>query len=54
MPPLVRVFTEGRKATVRVKEDAHVMHQLNDIEMMREHRQALLGEAEGERLARRL
>jgi hypothetical protein len=30
------------------------MHQLNDIEMMREHRQALLGEAEGERLARRL
>ncbi len=30
------------------------MYQMNDIEMMREHRQALLGEAEGERLARRL
>jgi Ca2+-binding RTX toxin-like protein len=49
----VRVFTEGRKATVRVKEDAQAMHQLNDIEMMREHCQALLGEAESERLARR-
>ncbi len=30
------------------------MHQMNDIEMMREHRQTLLREAEGDRLARRL
>jgi Ca2+-binding RTX toxin-like protein len=50
----VRGFTEGHKATVRVKEDAQVMYQMNDIEMMREHSQALLREAEGERLARRL
>ncbi len=41
VPPLVRVFTEGHTATVRVKEDARVMYQMNDIEMMREHRQAL-------------
>jgi hemolysin type calcium-binding protein len=54
VPPLVRVFTEGHTATVRVKEDARVMYQMNDIEMMREHRQALLKEAEGDRLARRL
>ena len=50
----MRGFTEGRKATVRVKEDAQVMYQMNDIEMMREHHQALLREAEGNRLARRL
>ena len=30
------------------------MYQMNDIEMLREHRHALLAEAEGERLARRL
>ncbi len=30
-----------------------MMYQMNDIEMMREHRQALLREAEGNRLARR-
>ena len=30
------------------------MYQMNDIEMMREHHQALLREAEGNRLARRL
>lgn len=28
------------------------MYQMNDIEMMREHRQALLAEAEGARLTR--
>ncbi len=30
------------------------MYQMNDIEMVREHRQALLKEAEGARLARQL
>ena len=30
------------------------MYQMNDTEMMREHRQALLKEAEGDRLARQL
>jgi len=30
------------------------MYQLNDIEMMREHRQALLKEAESDRLSRQL
>jgi hypothetical protein len=54
VPPLVRVFTEGHKATVRVKEDAQVMYEMNDIELMREHRQALLREGEGDRLVRRL
>jgi hypothetical protein len=35
-------------------KEAEVIYQMNDIEMLREHHHALLAEAEGERLARRL
>jgi Ca2+-binding RTX toxin-like protein len=54
VPPLVRGFTESRKATVRVKEEAQVMYQMNDIEMILEQRLAVLKEAEGNRLVRQL